>query len=110
MNAHRQIPEADWKLWRKLSPIALERFCEKALDDVVQVARGGDDAHARYHRVFKTLRERDNVIAAVFDDQRRSNAVLQITRAVVEGILTPEEVLLFSEKTRAAISFLSGDL
>jgi hypothetical protein len=105
----RKFPEADWKVWRKLSPVALERFCEKALDDVVGIARGGGDAHARYCQLFKLLRGRDEVIGAVFDDQRRSNAFLQITRAVVEGILTPDEVLLFSDETRAVISFLSGE-
>jgi hypothetical protein len=106
----RKIPEADWKLWRKLSAVALERFCEKALDDVVRVARGRDEAHARYCQLFKLLRERDDVIAAVFNDQRRSNAFLQISRAVVEGILTPDEVLLFSDETQAVISFFSGEV
>jgi hypothetical protein len=91
-------------------PIALQRYCGKALDDVVRVAGGRDEAHARYLQLFRLLRGRDDVIAAVFNEPRRSNAFFQIARAVAEGILTPEEVLLFSDETQDVIRFLSGDL
>ncbi|HYC93405.1 MAG TPA: peptide ABC transporter substrate-binding protein [Thermoanaerobaculia bacterium] len=105
----RQIPERDWKLWRKLSAVALERFCAGVLEEVCRIAQPGGDAHARYRKLFQVLRERDDVIAAVFDDQRRSNAFFQITRAAVEGLLTEDEIALFSDETQAITRVLRGD-
>jgi hypothetical protein len=96
---HRQISEPDWKVWRRLSPVALERFCEQALDEVVQVARAPGAAHTRYRQIFQVLQHRDEVVAAVFDDQRRSNAFFQIARAVGEGMLPPSDIA-FSLLTR----------
>ena len=33
-----QIIESDWKILRELKPLALERLCERALSEVVQLA------------------------------------------------------------------------
>lgn len=81
----------------------------KRAQEVRGIAEPGGDAHARYRKLFQVLRERDDVIAAVFDDQRRSNAFLQIARAAAEGILTEDEIALFSDETRAVISLLGGE-
>ena len=69
---HRQIPERDWKEWRKISPIALERFCHGILQKSATFSQGPDSAHKRYLELFRYLRSQDADIAAVFNDQRRS--------------------------------------
>jgi hypothetical protein len=58
--AVRQISEADWKLFRQLSALALERFCEGVLSEVGRLASGNEkSAHQRYLAVLKRLQRRD---------------------------------------------------
>jgi hypothetical protein len=106
---HRQIPESDWKAWRKLSRFALERFCARILDKAATFAKGNESAHDRYVRLFRYLRSRDTDIAAIFNDQRRSNAYQQIATAVSKGVLSQDDVEVFSEETRAVVQLILGE-
>jgi hypothetical protein len=108
MSAQRRISEADWKRWRKLSEVALERFCANVLGQVARFKEGPDSAHARYVKLFAYLRECDDKIAAVFNDQRRSNAYFQIVAALTEGIIDRDELDEFSDETQAVLELLAG--
>jgi hypothetical protein len=56
----REISQADWKLFRQLHPIALERFCARVLSDVGRLVSDTDkSAHERYLAVFELVRRRD---------------------------------------------------
>src|SRR5206468_1102001 len=56
----RDIPEPDWRLLRQLSPIALERFCRRVLDEVAGLtADDGQSNHARYLALYDMIKERD---------------------------------------------------
>jgi lipid II:glycine glycyltransferase (peptidoglycan interpeptide bridge formation enzyme) len=104
----RQIPERDWKAWRKLSSHALEMFCVRVLDEASSFREGPGSAHSRYLELFRHLRKRDDEIAEVFNDQRRSNAYAQITAAVRTEIVTREELTVFSAETQALIEALTA--
>src|SRR5262245_28305717 len=72
-----EIKEADWRLFRQLHKAALERFCERVLTDVRSAAAdAGDSYHERYLEVFALIRDRDKAIASMFNDVRRSNALI----------------------------------
>jgi hypothetical protein len=48
-----EIKESDWKLFRRLHKVALERFSEPVLAEVRSAAGGrGDSHHAQYLKVF----------------------------------------------------------
>ena len=104
----KQIPESDWKTWRKMSAVALERFCSEALEGVRAITLRDDSAHARYRELFSFLRERDEIIAAIFDDQRRSNAYLQMARAVSEKVLHRSEIGKLSEESQTIVRMIAG--
>jgi hypothetical protein len=106
----RQIPERDWKAWRKLSAEALERFCARILDEAASVRESSGSARERYHELFRLLRERDDDIATVFDDQRRSNAYFQLAAALRIGIVSREDLTVFSEETQALMDRLTAPL
>lgn len=56
----KNIREADWKHLRQLKPVALDRFCTRALAEVAQT--GSDEqktAHERYLSTYKLMHERD---------------------------------------------------
>ena len=101
------IPERDWKLFRQLQPLALERFCEKVLSDIRDISDSGQTAHERCLRVFKTVRDQDKELAALFDDPRRSNAWFQLSLIHSHDLLTPEEMQRFSPETQQRVSELA---
>jgi hypothetical protein len=99
-----QIKESDWKLFRQLHPVALERFCERVLAEVrAATAETGDGYHVRYLRIFDLMRDRDKTIARAFNDPRRSNALILLANIKREGLLTEAELARFSPETREAI-------
>jgi len=102
----RQIPESDWEKWRKLSEAALERFCGRILGEAAAFARATVTAHERYLKLHALVSQRDDDIAAVFNNLRRSTAYQQIAQAVADGIVTREELASFSEDTQAVVRLL----
>jgi hypothetical protein len=53
----RTIPESDWKVFRQLHPIALNRYCEEVLQDIAQIA--GDTKttpHERHLKIYEARR------------------------------------------------------
>jgi hypothetical protein len=104
----RDFPEADWKVFRELRQGALERFCERVLAEIGQVAsEPGKSHHQRYLDVFKLMQERDEELARAFNDPRRSTAFFQIAAIYLAGLFTDEELSRFSEETQAAVELLS---
>jgi hypothetical protein len=104
-----QISESDWKVFRQLHPIALDRFCERVLSDVGRLVCGTDkSAHERYLAVFKLLQRRDKELAEAFDDLPRSTAWRQLAAIRSRGLLTDEEFGRFSPETQGAVQIFLG--
>jgi hypothetical protein len=106
----RQISEADWKLFRQLHALALERFCESVLSEVGRLASSsGKSAHERYLAVFKRLQRRDKELAEAFDGLGRSTAYRQLAVLRSQGLLSEEDFARFGPETRGAVQvFLGG--
>jgi hypothetical protein len=100
----RSINEADWKVFRTLQPVALDRFCERILSEISAVASDGSKSnHERYLAVYRLVEHRDKEIADAFKDLRRSTAIQQIARIQLHELLTAEELSRFSAETRNAV-------
>ena len=55
-----EIKESDWKLFRQLHKVALERFCERVLNEIRSaMVNDGDSYHDRYLEIFALIRDRD---------------------------------------------------
>ena len=106
MNGH--IKESDWKVFRSIHEIALNRFCERILTEVQQTAAadGSKSPHEKYLQVFKLIEERDDEMARAFSDFRRSTASLQLGIIYSLGVLTEEELMRFSPETQALVKAL----
>lgn len=105
---HVQISESDWKRFRKLSQLALERFCSRVLSEVGQLAADtATDPHQRYLSLYKLVEARDSELGDLFNDCRRSTAFPQLARIRSFGLLTDEEFAEFSETTRGAVAVFS---
>jgi hypothetical protein len=100
----REILESDWKVFRQLRALTLDRFCQRVLAEVTQLAADADkSSHERYLAVFQLLQQRDEELADAFNDPRRSTALVQLARIRFRELLTEEEFARFSPETRASV-------
>jgi hypothetical protein len=98
------IKESDWKLFRRLHKVALERFCKQVIQDVNKVtADVQGDFHKHYIALWKLIRDRDQEIAYAFNDMRRSTAIAMIANVHELDLFTPEEFSEFSPETRDTV-------
>jgi hypothetical protein len=105
----RQIKESDWKLFRRLHPVALERFCRSVIEELNQLsANCTGDYHKRYLELYELIREREKEIAVSFNDLRRSTAIIMIATIKGRQLLTDEEFMQFSPETREAVEVILG--
>jgi hypothetical protein len=91
------ISPADWKAFKPLREAALERFCQRVLDEVARI--GADQSkskHERYLAIYRLMRERDKEIDPIFDYLRRSTAVRQIFSFRAHDLITADELRQFS--------------
>jgi hypothetical protein len=100
------IHESDWRVFRRLHSIALERFCKRVLEEVREVAECKTDYHDSYRKVYRLIRDHDKRMAAAFDDPRRSNAFLLLVNIIGEGLLAAEELKQFSQEVQARIKMI----
>jgi hypothetical protein len=104
----REIPESDWKVFRKLREVALERFCERVLREIGEMAAGTPISHhQRYLEVFKLVDRRNDELAHAFDNPRRSTALSQLVAIRSHDLITDEELSKFTVETQEAVQMLS---
>src|SRR5262245_22152780 len=107
----RSISERDWKIFRELRDTALQRFCERILQEAGREARReGKSAHERYLDLYKLIHGRDKEIGRAFNDFRRSTALTRIGIIYSMGLFTVEEVRRFSQEVLEVIELLCGPI
>ncbi len=105
----RTFPEKDWKLLRRLEPIALDRFCARVLEEAARrTAAPGKTSHERYLQLYGLMRERDRDLSFTFDDLRRSTAMIKLARIRALGLLSEDELSGFTRETREIVALLCG--
>ena len=103
------ISERDWKVFRELRQIALERLCDRILAEAkAEIDRHGKSSHEKYSSLFKLIEKRDDDIARGFNDFRRSTAIVQIGIIHSMGLFTGEELRRFSAETLQIIEMYGG--
>jgi hypothetical protein len=104
----RVIPETDWKQLRALKTRALNDACARILDVVAQIVQNRDGReHEAYLALWELLHKRDALIAAMFDDFKRSTAVDKLAAWQRHGLVTESDIALFTEETQARVKALN---
>ena len=102
------LPESDWKAFKKLREVALERLCERILKGVGPITTDNSKSfHARYLSLFEFIQEQDDHIARAFNNPRRSTAVMQLVAMATLDLVKPEELSAFTPRTQAVVEALS---
>ena len=105
----REIKESDWKLFRRLHKVALERFCQRVIEEINHATSNcTEDYHKRYLEVFDLIMDRNEKMAWAFDDIRRSRAIILLTNIRKSDLLTEEEFSQFSPETRESVEVILG--
>ena len=98
------IPESDWRHFKRVHGVLVERFCQRTLDELAAMLRAREgSAHDQYRRAYELIEQRDEELARAFDDYRRSTAVMQLVIMRRMGLLSDEELAAFSEQTQQAV-------
>ena len=91
------ILESDWKVFRSLHPVALERFCKRVLDEAAAITGDNNRTHHQgYLALFELIENRNEEIARMFDELKRSTAKLHMLMLHQEELLTDAEIGRFS--------------
>ena len=102
-----EIKESDWKVFRRLHTVALERYSQRVIEDVRVAAECTSDFHDCYLRLHRLIRERDKAMAVTFDEPSRSNAFLLLANMIAEELLTPEEIKHFSPEIQERLEVIN---
>ncbi len=106
-----KAPEADWRVFREVQRAALERFCTRVLGEVERLLQDTSRSHhERYLDLYRLVRERDEQLAAAFDDPSRARMIWQAARLHALELLAPNDLERFSEKTRLTIESLAEQI
>lgn len=82
------MKESDWKLFKKVKEIALERFCAEAMSDFEEAVQKEDTSnHEKYLNLYKLVENADKRMSLLFDGHSRSRAQLQLTLFRSEGLV-----------------------
>lgn len=99
------IAERDWRVFRRLAKIALDRYCHQTLDLVDRIVHSERQTnHAKHLEIYRLVHERDQALAEAFNDARRSVAVAQLVRLRSMGLLSDDEMAEFSEELREKVN------
>jgi hypothetical protein len=102
------MQESEWKYFRRLRVVALNRFCEKVLHDITQIAADATKSpHERYLEIYKVIQQRDQAIAEAFNNPRRSTAVMQLVAIHSHGLVNDDELNAFTQETRDVVLSIS---
>lgn len=93
-----RIIESDWKSFKELRKLALDRFCQGVLADAKTITEHGAlSAQARYGMLYRLMRDRDNDIVRTFDRYSRYSALMALRMMVRHDLLTDAELSVLSE-------------
>jgi len=107
----KRIPESDWKKLRSMKSDVLNFVCKRIFEEIDKISseREGKE-HKAYLKLWKLLNLEDRQIAFMFDDLKRSNAILKLAAWKRNGVISNENFSKFSDETRQIIEALNKAL
>ena len=98
------MKESEWKKFKKLKEISLQRFCDGVLHEAESICRSDDKtAHERYVDLYDLIHERDKESANAFDGLSRSKAFVQLMLMYRMGLVEESQLDEFEDETKSKI-------
>ena len=106
----QDIRESDWKVFRSLHQVALDRFCKRILDESAAITGDNNRTHhERYLALFELMKDRNEDVARMFDELKRSTAKLLLLMLRKQDLLTDAEIGRFSRELQEWLRRAGGD-
>lgn len=101
----RHIKESDWKYLQTIKDQILNRHCEAILEviELILQNRQGEE-HKSYMQIYSLINIKDEEIAIIYNDLRRSNAIKKICHMRQNLAMTDEEFSKFSDETKNIVN------
>jgi hypothetical protein len=104
----REIAERDWKVFKDLHSIAIDRFFEKAVKEMQPLlCAKNNPSQKRFWDALELANRHRKQAAKLFDDFRRSTAIIQAGMIHANKLLTAEEISRFSSEMQAQLRVFS---
>ena len=98
------ISEADWKCFKAVHAIAVQRYADRCLQEVqTYLADKTASAAERYFQIRDGINKREKDRRRLFDASRRSIAVIQLAMMRAEKLVTDDEMDRFSDELRQRV-------
>ena len=103
------MTNGEWRAFRALREVVLERACERALTSVRKALDASASWHQRYLKASRLMmRDHDADIALAFDNPRRTDMLRQLAVMYRQGWVTDQELEQFSPSTRDSVTLMAG--
>jgi hypothetical protein len=100
----KEIPEKDWRYLRAIKETLVERLSGHINAEVLTLlARPELTEREKRTRVYEIVREQDRVVAACFNDWRRSNVLAKCQVLKAHGLLDAEILAKLTPGTAASL-------
>ena len=102
-----KVAESDWKRFHRLREEALDRFCQRILEEVAGILSGPDRSHhEKFLEAHRILMIRNEEMAKAFDAPARSRTILQLALIHDLGLLGPNDLIEMTSKTQDQVQAL----
>ena len=95
------MKESEWKKFKNLKEICLERYCKAVLDETKELCEAEERSnHERYVEIYQLLRQRDKELGKAFDGLSRSKADFQLMIMYRMGLVKEDELDVFEPEAK----------
>ena len=96
------IQERDWKYLRAIHDEMLHELCTRINEQAAAIASaaGEGNPHERYLKLYRHIQDSDDIIAACFNDWRRSKIGMRILALRSHGLFKDSHVQKLSDTAR----------
>ena len=102
--------KSDWRHFKHVRELALERLCKRILDDVAaNAADSSQTYHERYLKIYKMVQDYDDDIAMGFNEFSRSRMLQQTIFLRSRDLISDDEMSGFSDGVRKSVGWALED-
>ena len=95
------IPEKDWRYLRSVQADMLSCLCERINRKAMEILGSAKESECnKYKKLYRHMRDSDEIVAQCFDDWRRSTIWLKLFMLHSQGLLTEEIMRHLSDETK----------
>jgi len=98
------MKESEWKKFKKLKDICLERFCERVLTNANSILDAKDKKSLdRYYDLYQLIQDEDKNLEKAFNGLSRSRAFMQLLLMYRMELVEESELDEFEDETKNEI-------